>query len=428
MKKRMMPALAGLALSLLLLFSACGGQDAPAQSGLQPEPQSQPQASAPAASPIRFLGKRDDAAAGAQGVYYLGSSSPNVVHYYEEASGQSVPLCARPECPHTDDSCTAWAPGMLYLLLDEQDPAQPLYLYSSTEDPSGKQYPVVRLYRMSSSGADRTLCMEYQNGLVDLQMAASDEFVYFLSSEVDPATQSSVKCLYQARLSDGTLEKLKQYDQPTVLLGAYDQKLVLEHNNDSYLSAVADVFEVDVTTGQETQLFHYEASGEMADEYNPAPHAVAFSHQQYLYILEPAGGRTAQLSRRDLRTGEEQTVAESVPYYGSQVAEDGCFLDGKLLLTCSENTGDGMKGSTFAIDLESGSCQEVTLCNGYGVPYEVAGETEQHFIIPLGESLRTAKVTGPTGVEETSSYYATDFYLLKKADYYASTDNRTPLQ
>ena len=46
----------------------------------------------------------------------------------------------------------------------------------------------------------------------------------------------------------------------------------------------------------------------------------------------------------------------------------------------------------------------------------------------LGESLRTAKVTGPTGVEETSSYYATDFYLLKKADYYASTDNRTPLQ
>ena len=26
------------------------------------------------------------------------------------------------------------------------------------------------------------------------------------------------------------------------------------------------------------------------------------------------------------------------------------------------------------------------------------------------------------------SYYATDFYLLKKADYYASTDNRTPLQ
>ena len=174
-------------------------------------------------------------------------------------------------------------------------------------------------------------------------------------------TQSSVKCLYQARLSDGTLEKLKQYDQPTILLGAYDQKLVLEHNNDSYLSAVADVFEVDVTTGQETQLFHYEASGEMADEYNPAPHAVAFSHQHYLYILEPAGGRTAQLSRRDLRTGEEQTVAESVPYYGSQVAEDGCFLDGKLLLTCSENTGDGMKGSTFAIDLESGSCQEVTL-------------------------------------------------------------------
>lgn len=415
------------AVTLLFSLAACKGEPVSQNDGSRPQSQAQVQPEEEA-SPIRFLGKRDDVAAGAQGVYYLGVSAPNTVYYYDETSGQSVPLCARPECPHTDDSCTAWAPGLLYLLLDEQNESQPLYLYSSTEDPSGEQYPTVRLYRMSANGADRTLCMEYQNGLVDLQMAASDDFVYFLSSEVDPATQSSVKCLYQASLSDGKLEKLQQYDQPTILLGAYDQKLVLEHNNDSYLSAVADVFELDVSTVQETQLFHYEASGEMSDDYNPAPHSVAFSHGQYLYILEPSGERTAQLSRRDLRSGEEEMVAESVPYYGSQVAEDGCFLDGKLLLTCSEKIADGMSGSTFAIDLTNGSCQEVTLHDGYGVPYEVAGETEQHFIIPLGESLRTAKVTGPTGVEETSSYYATDFYLLKKADYYASADNRTPLQ
>lgn len=415
------------AVTLLFSLAACKGEPVSQNDGSRPQSQAQVQPEEEA-SPIRFLGKRDDVAAGAQGVYYLGVSAPNTVYYYDKTSSQSVPLCARPECPHTDDSCTAWAPGLLYLLLDEQNESQPLYLYSSTEDPSGEQYPTVRLYRMSANGADRTLCMEYQNGLVDLQMAASDDFVYFLSSEVDPATQSSVKCLYQASLSDGKLEKLQQYDQPTILLGAYDQKLVLEHNNDSYLSAVADVFELDVSTGQETQLFHYEASGEMSDDYNPAPHSVAFSHGQYLYILEPSGERTAQLSRRDLRSGEEEMVAESVPYYGSQVAEDGCFLDGKLLLTCSEKIADGMSGSTFAIDLTNGSCQEVTLHDGYGVPYEVAGETEQHFIIPLGESLRTAKVTGPTGVEETSSYYATDFYLLKKADYYASADNRTPLQ
>lgn len=415
------------AVTLLFSLAACKGEPVSQNDGSRPQSQAQVQPEEEA-SPIRFLGKRDDVATGAQGVYYLGVSAPNTVYYYDETSGQSVPLCARPECPHTDDSCTAWAPGLLYLLLDEQNESQPLYLYSSTEDPSGEQYPTVRLYRMSANGADRTLSMEYQNGLVDLQMAASDDFVYFLSSEVDPATQSSVKCLYQASLSDGKLEKLQQYDQPTILLGAYDQKLVLEHNNDSYLSAVADVFELDVSTGQETQLFHYEASGEMSDDYNPAPHSVAFSHGQYLYILEPSGERTAQLSRRDLRSGEEEMVAESVPYYGSQVAEDGCFLDGKLLLTCSEKIADGMSGSTFAIDLTNGSCQEVTLHDGYGVPYEVAGETEQHFIIPLGESLRTAKVTGPTGVEETSSYYATDFYLLKKADYYASADNRTPLQ
>lgn len=415
------------ALTLTFGLAACKGEPAPQSDGGRPQSQTQAQPEAEA-SPIRFLGKRDDVAAGAQGVYYLGANAPNVVYYFDEASGRSVPLCARPECPHTDDSCTAWAPGMLYLLLDEQNAEQPVFIYSSTEDPTGEEYPNVRLYRAGANGAGRTLCMEYQSGLVDLQMAASDEYVYFLGTEVDPAAQSSVKCLYQARLSDGKLEKLKEYGQPTILLGAYGQKLVLEHNNDSYRSVVADIFEVDVTTGQETQLFHYEASGEMADDYNPVPHAVAFSHEQYLYILEPADERAARLTRRDLRTGGEEMVAEGVPYYGSQVAEDGCFLDGKLLLTCSEKTADGMAGSTFAIDLTDGSWQEVALCDGYGVPYEVAGETAGHFVVPLGESLRTAKVMGPTGVEETSSFYATDFYLLKKADYYAGADNRTPLQ
>ncbi|HJB21802.1 MAG TPA: hypothetical protein H9773_08875 [Candidatus Fournierella merdavium] len=419
------------ALTLLLGLAACGGGPAP-QSDRLPEAPSQGQAQAPAqaASPIRFLGKRDDIAAGARGVYFLGAGAPNVVYYYDEASGQAVPLCARPECPHTDDSCTAWAPGMLYLLLDEQNGERPVLIYSSTEDPTGEEYPQVRLYRAGANGADRTLCMEYQSGRMDLQMAASDDFVYFLSTEVDPASQSSVKCLYQARLSDGKLEKLKAYSEPTILLGAYDQKLVLEHNNDSYRSAVADVFEVDVTTGQETPLFHYEASGQMVDDYNPEPHAVAFSQGEALYILEPAGGRAAQLRRRDLRTGEEQVIAEGVPYYGSQVAEDGCFADGKLLLTCTEakTDGSGVSGSTFAVDLADGSWQEVTLRDGYGVPYEVAGETGEHFVIPLGESLRTAKVVGPAGLEETTSYYATDFYLMEKSDYYAGVDRRAPLE
>lgn len=419
------------ALTLLLGLAACGGPPAP-QSDRLPEAPSQGQAQAPAqaASPIRFLGKRDDVAAGARGVYFLGAGAPNVVYYYDEASGQVVPLCARPECPHTDDSYTAWAPGMLYLLLDEQNGEQPVLIYSSTEDPTGEEYPQVRLYRAGANGAARTLCMEYQSGRMDLQMAASDDFVYFLSTEVDPASQSSVKCLYQARLSDGKLEKLKAYSEPTILLGAYDQKLVLEHNNDSYRSAVADVFEVDVTTGQETPLFHYEASGRMVDDCNPEPHAVAFSQGEALYILESAGGRAAQLRRRDLRTGEEQVIAEGVPYYGSQVAEDGCFADGKLLLTCTEakTDGSGVSGSTFAVDLADGSWQEVTLRDGYGVPYEVAGETGEHFVIPLGESLRTAKVVGPAGLEETTSYYATDFYLMEKADYYAGVDRRAPLE
>ena len=87
------------ALTLTFGLAACKGEPAPQSDGGRPQSQTQAQPEAEA-SPIRFLGKRDDVAAGAQGVYYLGANAPNVVYYFDEASGRSVPLCARPECPH----------------------------------------------------------------------------------------------------------------------------------------------------------------------------------------------------------------------------------------------------------------------------------------------------------------------------------------
>src|SRR5699024_10729319 len=115
------------------------------------------------------------------------------------------------------------------------------------------------IYSMDVNGANRTLRMEYQSGLMDLPMAASREFLYFVSSEIDQSTQHSVECLYQVNLSNGKLEKLQEYDCRTTLLGAYDQKLILEHNNESLRQVVADIFEYDVITRQEKELFHYEA-------------------------------------------------------------------------------------------------------------------------------------------------------------------------
>lgn len=109
----------------------------------------------------------------------------------------------------------------------------------------------------------------------------------------------------------------------------------------------------------------------------------------------------------------------------------GLFVvDGVLNAFTVENPATPLSQQTahwYAMG-QDGSWQEVTLRDGYGVPYEVAGETGEHFVIPLGESLRTAKLVGPAGLEETTSYYATDFYLMKKSDYYAGVDRRAPLE
>ena len=65
--------------------------------------------------------------------------------------------------------------------------------------------------------------------MVDFAMAASDDFFYFTSEEMDASANKNVKCLYQADLKNGNCEKLAQYDRNTIILGAYDQKLLLEH-------------------------------------------------------------------------------------------------------------------------------------------------------------------------------------------------------
>lgn len=379
---------------------------------------------------IRFLGKRDDVATTAQGAYFLGPNRPNVIYYYDEQSETSVPLCNRPECAHNDDSCTAYMDGMLYLLLDDQNESQPLYLYRTIDGVEENQNPKIQIYRMDANGANRILCMEYQNGLVDLPMAASAESLYFIGAEVDPSTQNSMECLYQVNLSNGKLEKLQEYDRPTTLLGAYDQKLILEHNNDSLRQVVADIFEYDVVSKQEKELFHYEAEPWVEGELNGKPHPVAFSWQNELYIFEPSEKQKATLSCWDLRTGEKNVLAENVPYYGDQIAEDVEFADGKLILSCTENRSDGsgIVSQTIAVDLKSGDWQEINLKDQYGLGYEVVGATENHYVVAFGESLHTSELLKKDGTKETISYYATDFYLIDKADYYSSIDKRIPLE
>ena len=381
-------------------------------------------------SPIRLLLWRNSAVAARQGVYFLGYDSPNVIYYYDEASGLSVPLCSQPNCAHNSDACTAYAAGMLYLMLDEENESQPLYLYRTVDSLDPNEYPKAQIYSMDANGANRTLRLEYQNGLITSAMAASDEHLYFLASEVDETTQESVVALYQAPLNGSGPKRLAQYTSSTVLLGAYDQKLILEHNNGSFAGAVADVVEYDVATGQEKQLFHYEADPQMDEHFNRKANPVAFSYQHQLYVLEPNGEKQAQLSCWDLRTGAQQVIAQSVPYYAIHAAEDGRFFDGKLMLSCTENLPDGAgpTGKTFAIDLQTGEYQTIDLTTEIGSPFEIYGETQSHYIILSGGSLRTSTMLKEDGTTEELSYSDADFYLMDKADYYASIDEKELLR
>ena len=80
-----------------------------------------------------------------------------MISYYDEEIGISVPICNRPECPRNDDTCTAYAKGLPYLLLDEQNQNQPLYLYCSDMENENDIYPKTKIFSMDADGSQRTL-------------------------------------------------------------------------------------------------------------------------------------------------------------------------------------------------------------------------------------------------------------------------------
>ena len=100
-------AAAGLALALLA-GCAAGQQPASTAAPSPAAPNAQTRESADAGQPLAFAGS--GGMGNDNGFYFRRSNADwtGLLCYADYATRQVVPLCARPNCPHRDESCTAW--------------------------------------------------------------------------------------------------------------------------------------------------------------------------------------------------------------------------------------------------------------------------------------------------------------------------------
>ena len=108
------------AAACLLALAGCKAAGAPedlAAPSAVPPASSAPQPEAAPAGTLRFFGLKGptnaNIAAGEDGMYYIRPRSDGSANlaYIDFASRTGVPLCSRPECTHSDETCTAYLGG-----------------------------------------------------------------------------------------------------------------------------------------------------------------------------------------------------------------------------------------------------------------------------------------------------------------------------
>lgn len=382
-------------------------------------------------SPLSIFNGSGDLAVCDDGAYYYGYKYPGTITFYDEKSGQCVPLCANPNCAHNDETCTAWVgENTPFLFMD--DTQQILFMITRWYDESNEIHHS-DLYQMDRDGANRKLLLDYTNG--DLWFscfAGNEQDLYFINT----VWLAEGDCCQLSRLNrtTGQLTVLDQFDRVTKLVGAFNQTLLLEMSNDIMQGHQADLVLYDLEPQKQTPIFHYEISPNNEDCCNGNP--IGFAHNSLLYIFEPSGKDRARVSVMNLITGRTEPFCEDVPYWGVHTSSfnSPVFADGKLFLELFQNTPDGDHTETMLVlDLVTGKSQLVDLKVRYPVGEFVLrffGAAGNHYVVDTTRTRpsKEIEVMGKDGVPYLADIGGSSEYaVITREDYLAQEKNLTIL-
>ncbi|MEG1407478.1 MAG: hypothetical protein RSD23_06435 [Ruthenibacterium sp.] len=167
------------------------------------------------------------------GYYYLQESGGNFANlmYIDYESRKYLPLCARPECTHEDETCTAYLPlcGSYPQLTANGNHL--ILVYANVADSyydTHKEAALAHLTVMDTDGArKRVLTTLAANESLQAGIACDAAFVYVIKTAVTDTASTTALCAIS--LADGTLKEI--YPLPTgthFIVGAADRNVVVK--------------------------------------------------------------------------------------------------------------------------------------------------------------------------------------------------------
>lgn len=359
-----MKRILGLAVSLLVLLAGCRSIEGSSQPN-DPLIDTQNQSSSvsenemtESTEQIRFFGSHQSVngyGAGNDVGIYLSQpieSGGFRTMYLDFATNHLVPLCTRPECTHVDESCTAYcntSGGGLSLAVTN-DALIRCYL-------GGSSLETARIVRSDLNGENPKQIAELQSSQrLGTWIAGDNHFVYAIRTTVNPDT-TLVQDLIRIDVQTGEVSQIVSLESTSCfLVGARDRQIIVKcflsaqpTDSSLYDPDASQVFiAINADTGEQTTL---------------ASLPIAQNAAYYDGSLISVNTTEQTVSCFDTSDGSTRTVSWQLPNIAQPTKVlPSDFISNMLIVFV---VGDDGKDGAYAISIDSGATQELSLLTQY---------------------------------------------------------------
>ena len=325
----------------------------------------------------------------------------NIV-YTDLASHQTIFLCSRANCLHSDDTCTSWFSSVTVNLFVDSIESN---LFCVSVDSNGEF-----LWKMELNGGDRQLIYRCKTGESFRDAFAMDgDFLYFTIAVADGRTGGGGKELRRLNLTNGNNETILEYGNSDWLFSAYSGHLLFlfhEGTEFTYRS-----YNLDTHTFED--LYTYYSTGSATD-------CFARPNGQLLYIFEPVNSENAKISVLDLLSGHCSLLTEQFPYFGAENIVVGGFFDGYMSVSIWNINSHDTQAKQYLVDINNGTVYPIELTFEQGditMPREVVAVMPDWFVITAGIVSQEVTLTSSDGTPYSSVIDCMSYALIRKEDY-----------
>ena len=157
------------------------------------------------------------AVAKGDGGYYYASETDNIrrIMFFDEESGESIPLCAKPECMHEDNTCNAFIMGKMHKYYQgDEFLSQTLYYYKDYIYMIKYDAGMGKLVRISLDGSERKDIGELfpNNNASTISLVFHGDYVYAYDDTGHAGqTSEAEEIIKRISLKDGKSEDVFSY-------------------------------------------------------------------------------------------------------------------------------------------------------------------------------------------------------------------------